>query len=251
MKKNTMMRIASFLLIAVLITTSTISGTYAKYVTKVGNQDEARVARWGFTGIDAEIAITDLFHETYKQGAGDSNVLGENAEDIIAPGTTNKATFQFVYSATGDNAGTPDSVAAPEVDYKITVSTEGSICDDAIKNNPNIKWAVCKSSELDTDGIVTAGDWGTWNAMITKIQSLAGTTANPATAGVATHEAGTLPDIAEEYTIAWQWIFETASAADSDGDGSNDQDEADTLMGNAGELDDVVIHITITAEQID
>ena len=43
MKKNKMMRLASFLLIAVLLTTSVISGTFAKYVTTDAQWDSARV----------------------------------------------------------------------------------------------------------------------------------------------------------------------------------------------------------------
>ena len=49
MKKNRMMRLASVLLVCVLLTTSVISGTFAKYVTSVESTDEARVANWGFT----------------------------------------------------------------------------------------------------------------------------------------------------------------------------------------------------------
>ena len=45
--KNKMMRIASVLLVAALITTCAISGTFAKYVTKVSGEDTARVAKWG------------------------------------------------------------------------------------------------------------------------------------------------------------------------------------------------------------
>ena len=65
MRKNRMMRLASVLLVLCLLTTSVISGTFAKYVTTVGGRDEARVARWGFTGENADIAITELFKETY------------------------------------------------------------------------------------------------------------------------------------------------------------------------------------------
>ena len=49
MKKNKMMRLASFLLIAVLVSTSAISGTYAKYTTSGFAEDQARVAKWGVT----------------------------------------------------------------------------------------------------------------------------------------------------------------------------------------------------------
>ena len=45
-------------------------------------------------------------------------------------------TFKFEYDTASNG------VAAPEVAYKFTVSTNGaeSACADAIKNNTNIKW---------------------------------------------------------------------------------------------------------------
>lgn len=47
MKKNKMMRAASALLIAVLLTTCAVSGTFAKYTTSETGSDTARVAKWG------------------------------------------------------------------------------------------------------------------------------------------------------------------------------------------------------------
>ena len=43
MKKNKMMRAASALMVATLLTTSVISGTFAKYVTSVNSSDWARI----------------------------------------------------------------------------------------------------------------------------------------------------------------------------------------------------------------
>ena len=47
MKRNKMMRIASVLLVAVLLSTCVISGTFAKYTTSNSATDSARVAKWG------------------------------------------------------------------------------------------------------------------------------------------------------------------------------------------------------------
>ena len=222
MKKNKMMRLASFLLVAVLLSTCAISGTFAKYVTTVSNTDTARVARWGFTGENAEIAITDLF----KTGYDNANVNGYT--DVIAPGTTNQATFVFEYTA-----GTPDAVAAPEVAYSLVVSTDGSTCADAIKNNANIKWAVLKTSELEGGNTVPVAEWKTWDEMITEIEGLDGDES---------FDAKELAPISNtSYTIAWKWDFSTDAAGDA----------ADTAMGNVGDLADVKIVITITATQVD
>ena len=47
MRKNKMMRTASGLLVATLLTTSVISGTFAKYTTEETGSDSARVAKFG------------------------------------------------------------------------------------------------------------------------------------------------------------------------------------------------------------
>ncbi|MBE6595463.1 MAG: hypothetical protein E7644_06660 [Ruminococcaceae bacterium] len=96
MKKNKMMRVASALLVAVLLTTCAISGTFAKYVTTVSGSDSARVATWN---IGYNFAQISTFNKTY-----DSTV--DSAEQVVAPGTSDFGT----YILTG----------APETDYKVT-----------------------------------------------------------------------------------------------------------------------------------
>ena len=210
MRKNRMMRLASLMLVLVLLTSSVVSGTFAKYVTTVSGTDTARVARWGFTGDTTNITIGNLFMNAYNNVDADV--------DVIAPGTENSAKFEFAYNGA---AGT-----APEVKYNFTVSTDGSNCADAIKNNANIKLAVYKTS----DGVGAAA-WGTWDAMIAAIEDLDGTE---------TFDPGELPAISEEYTVAWKWDFYTDKTAD----------EKDTTMGNAAS-DVVTLKITVTATQID
>jgi len=100
------MRIASVLLVAALITTCAISGTFAKYVTKAEGTDSARVAKWG---IVLTMAGDDLFAPEYK--ADDETFTGSEIDgepamdpvvsvrvdpdykgdytDLVAPGTTN------------------------------------------------------------------------------------------------------------------------------------------------------------------
>ena len=93
MKKNTMMRVASALLVAVLMTTCAISGTFAKYISTGTGYDTARVAEWNIKleGEAMEDTFTfDLFN-TVKDSNGTDNETdvktGEN-ETIIAPGTS-------------------------------------------------------------------------------------------------------------------------------------------------------------------
>ena len=116
MKKNVMMRVASALLVAVLLTTCAISGTFAKYTTYNASQDTARVAKWGVT---VSVSGADAFAEAYKEtkenrGSASATVESKlndgstNGDDVLAPGTNG-------------TLATIDVNGAPEVDVDVTV----------------------------------------------------------------------------------------------------------------------------------
>lgn len=214
MKKNRMMRLAAFLLVCVLLTTSVISGTYAKYVSTTTDSDSARVAKWGFG--TASIAFEDLFAASYTNVAAGTDELA-----IIAPGTAGEVTFAFV--ATG---------SAPEVAYKITVDTNGSGIHTNIENNPNIVW------QLDEN------DFGTWDEMLEDIAGLS----------QATVAANALPENfgeGESHTISWKWIFDENATNKETNTANNDT--MDTNMGNGAVTTEqsVTLVVNIKAEQID
>ena len=224
MRKNKMMRAASGILVATLMTTSIISGTFAKYTTSVEGSDKARVASWGI-GQEGDVEFTNLFTKNY------TNVKSATEDDLIAPGTSGSATFTFGYTAPGVTTG----ITAPEVAYRFTVSTDGSTISDDIKNNPNIKW------KLDE------GTAGTWDELIAAIQKLDGTVG----AGGKEYAPGTLPTgftaAKETHTVSWEWTYHTDEGADF----------TDTMMTvESGapanhELGRVTLAIQVTAEQID
>ena len=231
MKKNRMMRLASGLLVAVLLTTSVISGTFAKYTTSASSQDSARVANWGFDNA-ATIQINNLFQTSY-----DKNVNG--VVDVIAPGTTNSASFQFTYNEQNEYA--------PEVAYTFSVLVTDSTCDIDIANNKNIQWRL-NSNDVE-------GTWGDWGTLLESIKALSGDAD-----GIKEDTAGQLPDAfkAEDivHEIEWQWLFEGNETyqVDINNDGIIDsvtQDQYDTWLGNKITLDDCLIKITIIATQLD
>ena len=87
MKKNKMMRIASVLLVAVILTTCAISGTFAKYVTSGNGSDNARVAKFGVT----VTGNADTFKETYAKNDTGFTLAANSVvstEDVVAPGTS-------------------------------------------------------------------------------------------------------------------------------------------------------------------
>jgi len=232
MKKNKMMRLASVLLVLVLMTTCVIGGTFAKYTTTVSSSDKARVAYWGFQSSNS-MNLTGLFADTY-----DGTVDSVNNDDVIAPGTSGSTTFSFAWDENVSAYGSPVTVTGPEVAYTFTVAVEGTI-DPLIANNQNIQW------KLDN------GEWGNWDAMVTAIKNLSGEAD-----GTKEYGPNELPvaftatdDI---HTIAWQWIFDGGNAKYNVENNNKplDQDQYDTYMGNVNDLGDVSLQITITATQI-
>ena len=220
MRKNKMMRFASALMIATLLSTSVISGTFAKYVTSATGTDSARVANWGFEGT-SEIEISNLFLKAYDAGKVNSD------KDVIAPGTTNNATFQFMYDETNGSA--------PEVAYTFEVSTAGSTITSDIESNAAIVWS------LDGTEYPATVSQTSWDRLIEAIEALDGT----AGAGGKEYAPQQLPDAFGTgdtvHTVGWEWKFFV--------DGG--QDVVDTNMGNANTLGTVELVITITATQVD
>ena len=222
MRKNKFMRAASGLLVAVLLTTCVISGTFAKYVTSADGTDSARVARWGFT--DTSITFDDLFKSSYD------NVSG--AEDVVAPGTTNSAQFKFDYTK---------NETAPEVAYKFKVDITGSNVADSIKNNKNIVW------KLDNTEFVTSDKGTSWDQLMAAIKGLSGDAS-----GEKQYAPGELPTgfaKGDNHTITWTWKFDDGSTTKDDA--KNAQNVQDTAMGDADELAKVTLKITVTATQVD
>lgn len=222
--KNKALRLASCLLIAVLLTTCAVSGTFAKYVTGTTGSDGARVAYWGFDN-DAALTI-NLFSKTY------SNV--SDAENVIAPGTEKSFAFGFSYTPnTGKN------ITAPEVGYtfKVEATMDGSY--DALDKNENFKWTL-KSGAADA----TVKEYDTVDDLLEAIKNLSGSTDG---SGSKDYTPGQLPAAFgtaaanANCTIGWKWNYTTDAAGD----------KADTEMGNATTLDNITLTITITATQID
>lgn len=171
MKKNRMMRLASILLVCVLLTTSVISGTFAKYTTSNNASAQARVAYWGFeTPTTIEFALFDH---------NDAGVL-ENG--LLAPGTENEINYEFINSKAGDRV--------PEVDYKITVTTTGSEAPSAALD-AQIVWFYNEDEYADWDDFIAAieGESGDFDA----------------------GELPDFLKNGETNTVGWKWEFEVGA----------------------------------------
>ena len=231
MKKNVMMRIASFLLVAVLISTSAISGTYAKYVTEGSASDSARVAKFG-----VEIVGTSkIFSDSYKDAAttytdpetGDAITVQADTEgtNVVAPGTEGEL-VNFVIT------GVPE--VDVEVTYVATVDLAGW----------NIGGAVyyCPLKVTVEDTVLYGLDYTSEAAFEAAIKG--------AIDGYSkSYDANTdlsTKNTTDELNVSWEWIFE--------GTDGKQTDEYDTKLGDQaadGKAATISIAITCTVTQID
>lgn len=106
------MRMAAILLVAALLSTSVMSGTFAKYVTSDSATDSARVAKFGVT-----VAMNgNLFGEAYDAGT-DTGI-------IIARGATGAGTGTVQVDATGTNVVAPGTKSDKGLGFAVTGTPE-------------------------------------------------------------------------------------------------------------------------------
>lgn len=229
MRKNKMLRMASALLILVLLTTSVVGGTFAKYVTTADATDTARVAKWAInykanddTAINIVGGDTITFNlfktvsdddaNAITAGTDDSNVKdGTGNEKIIAPGTGGKFKMNI------ENAS--------EVTAKYTIELTDAQANATTNGN--------------TIPIEYSLDNTNWTKTITDLNS----------------NNELLKDIplnmesSKDVTVYWRWAFEDTT--------DSDRNAKDTDLGNAaatastGAEPKVTVTAKITVTQVD
>ena len=91
--KNIKMFAIAALLVAVAVTSYSVSGTYAKYTTTLAEQtDSARVAKWKF---DQTTNIGNLFTASYAASDDASKTDVFSTVDVVAPGTSGEYKFNL------------------------------------------------------------------------------------------------------------------------------------------------------------
>ena len=237
MRKNKMMRAASALLVAVLLTTSTISGTFAKYVTEASGQDEARVAKWG---VEVSAFTNELFAKTYAKTEDTSienTVVAD--EKVVAPGTTHKdGGLKFVLKGTPEVATRVEiaitNLAGNDVPVEVKLPAKNGYTDYTVATGVATDGkAVYGTFDLASDyypvkfylkdSVGTVIKEGTLSEIEAFINEKLENDSFPGDGKNGEYAAGTILDniLGGDgiYTITWEWIF--------DGD-----DRADTYLGN-------------------
>lgn len=231
MKKNKMMRLASVLLVAVLMSTCAISGTFAKYVTNGTAKSEARVAKFGVkVAAEGNLFSTEYTTENTADAAkiGTNSVISSNEDKVVAPGTSGSLTKTMI-------TGKPE--VAVRVTNAATVTLENwtvegkFYCPIVITvNGTEVDTSDCENAEQFAEAVKTAID-------ATTAEYKANT------------DLGNLPaDAAKGLSVSWEWPFYT----------DDDADKKDTALGDAAagipegaQAATISINVTTTVTQID
>ena len=215
MKKNVMMRVASALLVAVLMTTCAISGTFAKYTTTQTGSDSARVAKWGVV-----ITANGEMFTTSEDGAtlGAQTVLSagpvDGIEDVVAPGMKGNLHASTI-------SGSPE--VAVEVKYEASLTLTG--------------WEVNSAYYCPLD--ITVGATTFKGLDYSDAATFAADVEAAIDAYTAKYAAGTNLSTAAAPVVSWAWAFEVAG-----------NDAKDTALGDAADPATVELEIVITVNQL-
>ena len=221
MKKNRMMRLASVLLVCVLLTTSVISGTFAKYVTADTGSDKARVAKWG---VDINVAGT-MFAETYESGNETVATAGAmyGVSKLVAPGT--KGDMAAITITGKPEVDVVVNYEATKVDLNGWADEGGYYCPLVLVINGTDKYYLDSYlNETEAENVI-------------KEAIKAYTKSYEANQNLADKAA-------ENLTISWEWPFYVDEAGDI----------SDTYLGDAaadGNPATIEIEIKCTVTQVD
>jgi hypothetical protein len=227
MKKNKMMRLASGLLVAVLLTTCAISGTFAKYITEKESTDTARVAKFG---VDLAVTVDGAFATEYdadttandEHGVAIAKTVVSAADDqdnLVAPGTK------------GDLMASATIAGTPEV--AVNVKQEATL----VLTGWEVNGTYYCPLVITVDGAKFYGmDYTSAAEFIAAVEAALDSDVN--------YEPNT--DLTESHSVTWEWAFE--------GTDGKQTDVKDTALGDyAAKTGDIEISFTykVTVTQID
>ena len=227
MMKNKMMRIASVLLVAVLLSTCAISGTFAKYVTSKESTDTARVAKFG---VDLAVTVDGAFATEYdadttandKHGVAIAKTVVAAADDqdnLVAPGTK------------GDLMASATIAGTPEV--AVNVKQEATL----VLTGWEVEGTYYCPLVITVDGVEFYGMSYTSAAeFIAAVEAALDSDVNYAPN----------TDLTDSHSVTWEWAFE--------GTDGKQTDVKDTALGDyAAKTGDITISFTykVTVTQID
>ena len=226
-KNNWTMRAAGMMLALVLITSSFVGGTFAKYTTSGNGGDSARVAKFG---VNVEVTASDMFKREYETDDDDAidagisvSVKHENdgsKEFLIAPGTKVDDAVRLSITGKPEVAVNVKIEVDPALDVYLLAGTyndptKASGTFELTKDYHPVKFTLKREGTVLKDGVP-----------LTEIKNYL---ENTLSKNYGPNE--NLGSDLENLTLSWEWPYE--------GEGVNDA--ADTLLGNLTSKPDINI----------
>lgn len=249
MKKNNMFRIASVLLVAVLLSTCAISGAFAKYTTSDTDTDSARVAKWGIN-VDVSAGAFSSTYVVEDEGADldlENSVIAAEIDtvidDVVAPGTG---------AAIGSVAVTGEA----EVAVRVTKTFALNVANWTVPsgNEDNLETEDVNESELFYCPIqIKVGD-STFKGLDYASAAAFMAAVNGQLSSVKEYDAGYDFDDANDVDATYEWVWDFGPI---NGTVTNQTDVNDTVLGRLLADDDatndpsISITVTVTVDQID
>ena len=212
-----MMRFASGLLVATLLTTCIISGTFAKYVTSGKGTDEARVAKFGVTVTAHGETFAKEYARTDDSFTAETNTVVSTNDKVVAPGTSG-------------NMASMELKGTPEVAVRVTY--EGAF-------KLNDKWKVegttyyCPLEVKVNETTLKGTDYQDATEFENAVNAAIKDYSKDYAAG--TDLSGATSD---SLNVSWKWPF-------------TGDDTKDTKLGDAADAGTATLAVTTTVTQID
>lgn len=219
MKKNRALRLASVLMMACLLTTCVISGTFAKYVSTATGTDSARVAKWGVTVTASGTTFAKEYAKDDRSASSITNsVVSSGNDKLVAPGT--KGTMAVITLA-----GTPE--VAVKVSYQANLELAGW----TIEHDGNSDVYYCPI-------VITVGETVIAGTSCTDMADFEAKVEAEINKYTAEYAANTNMNTVTAPTVSWKWEF-------------TGDDVKDTKLGDAATPATISLTIITTITQID
>ena len=228
-KRSRILSLMSLLLLFTLISTCLMSGTLAKYISTSTGSDSARVAKWGFDGINT-LDIFDNAYGTTVIAAG-----GASGDNVVAPGTSKAFTFGFASGLSEVTSKITFAISETNAgNIPIVYEFGGSYYSSVLSGTVYLKMPGASAFTA----VTIAGNLA---ALSTAISATSAYAIIPPNTNYSTLTGG---------TITWYWAFEQDGTSTAGGDIAT-RDTADTALGLAATAATVQLDVALTAEQVD
>lgn len=245
MKTNKMMRLASGLLVAVLLTTCAISGTFAKYVAAGSAGDSARVAKWGVEVTAEGDAFSKAYTDKDSGNTATTTVDGEELATLTVQSSTDK---KVVAPGTKGTLVTVGLKGQPEVDVEVAFDAKLTLTG----------WTVGEKEYCPL--VFTVGSKTFAKEDTETVEQFAAKVVEEINGYIERYDTNTdlsKLDESDLPAVRWAWDFETGEGVDA----ISANDKLDTALGNkaaeaiaAGNEDaapSIDFEMTVTVTQID